>query len=343
MMDRNDFYRLSENLPDVPESFDRIVRDTLDNLPERPKRIRRRPFRFFVTIGIAAVLCLGGTAIAVNAKTLFPTLFPSNGDEAIAGFITTPEPGSTVVSDGDYEAECTAVLYDEHTGAGIVSLRLSDLKHTGVMPFELSHVFAEYQKKDGLAWSKLVECYGSKGGQFAFNVLFNESDFCGGRFYLDETHSTSDTYFIEGAFILPQYYTPGTPVRVEIAKQGTYLTDSNNITRLAPALTLELPEPIPMPYLSSEDGSVILSQLGIHVKGNGFDIDCLDKISVAMKDGTTLELLDEENDLDCTLYALGESSPDSDTYDITTRVLSQSFDIANVEAVVLNGQTFPLS
>ncbi len=348
MTDRNDFYRLSEGLPTVPESFDHMVRETLDNLPEHPKRTRRRPLRFFVTIGVAAAMCLGGTALAVNVKSLFPTFFPANEDEAITGFITTPEPGSTVVSNGDYEAECTAVLYDEHTGTGIVSLRLTDLKHTGVTPFELAHVFADYQGKDGLVWSRLVECFGNEDGQLQFNVLFNEADFCGGRFYLDETHSAGDTYYIEGAFILPQRYTPGTPVRVEVAKQGTYMTfnddfGDDNVVRLAPILTLELPEPVPMPYLSSEDRSIILSQLGIHVEGNGFDIDNLDKISVAMKDGTTLDLLDEENDLDCSLYALGEGSPDSDVYDITTRVFSKSFDIENVEAVILNGQAFPLS
>ncbi len=347
MMDRNDFHRLSENLPDVPESFDHRVRKTLDNLPERPKRARRRPFRFFVTIGIAAALCLSGTALAVNVKSLFPMFFPANEDEAITGFITTPEPGSTVVSNGDYEAECTAVLYDEHTGTGIVSLRLTDLKHTGITPFELAHVYSYYEGKDDLVWSRLVECYGNKDGQLDFSVLFNETNFGHGKFYLDETHSSGDTYYIEGAFILPQEYTPGTPVRVEIAQQGNYMTFVDDfgcdMVRLAPILTLELPESAAIPYLSSEDGSIILSQLGIHVEGNGFDVDNLDEISVMMKDGTTLDLLDEENDIDCSLYALGESSPGSDVYDITTRVLSKGFDIENVEAVILNGKIFPLS
>ncbi len=345
MINQNDFDRLTEQgaFPSVTPEFDKQVRETLSSLDERPVQKRRRPLRFAATIGIAAALCLGGTAFAANVQNWFPTFFPKGGDEALAGFVVAPEPESTVASNENYKVELEAVLYDESTGAGLVSLKLTDLKNTGVMPFELSHVFAEYQNKDGLAWSKLVECYGNQDGQLAFSVLYNESDFCGGRFYLDETRSTSNTYYLEGAFVLGQNYTQGTPLRFELGQMGLYTSDSQGISRVAPVLTLELPESKPMPFISSPDGSVVLSPLGLHLFWHGSMLDYIAKVSLIMKDGSEFTIRDDANDIDHVLYGFGDSSPNADVYDIVTYVLASSFDIENVQGINIDGKTFSLS
>jgi len=341
MINNNEFNGFT--FPPVPEEFDRCVRNTLEALEDKPTtKKRRRPVRFFAIIGVAAALCLGGTAFAVNINNWFPAMFPQNNNEALSGFVTAPEPETTVVRCDGYEAELEAVLYDEATGAGVVSFHLRDLKNTGVRPFQLSHVFSQYQDKKDLAWSRLVECFGSKDGELGFALLCNESDFCGGHFYLNETRSTANDYYIEGAFVLGQDYIEGSPLRVEIQQLGTYTVDSNNTMRVAPILTLGLPEPKPMPSLSSEDGSITLSQIGFHTQSGELDVDNIDKVSIIMKDGSFLVIRDQENDIDQVLYALGESSPGSERYDISSYVLAQSFDIADVQAIEINGVTYPL-
>ena len=70
MMNHNDF-------PKMTEEFDRSVRRALDSLPEREsKPVRRFSAKKIVCAGLAAALCIGGTAFAANAQSWFPLLFP---------------------------------------------------------------------------------------------------------------------------------------------------------------------------------------------------------------------------------------------------------------------------
>ena len=74
MMNHNDF-------PKMTEEFDRSVRRALDSLPEREsKPVRRFSSKKIVCTGLAAALCIGGTAFAANAQSWFPLLFPNGGD-----------------------------------------------------------------------------------------------------------------------------------------------------------------------------------------------------------------------------------------------------------------------
>ncbi len=62
MMNHNDF-------PKMTEEFDRSVRRALDSLPEREsKPVRRFSAKKIVCAGLAAALCIGGTAFAANAQ-----------------------------------------------------------------------------------------------------------------------------------------------------------------------------------------------------------------------------------------------------------------------------------
>ena len=70
MMNRNDF-------PEVSEQFDRSVRAALDSLPERTDTKRRFSVKRVLCAGLAAALCIGGTAFAANADHWFPLLFPN--------------------------------------------------------------------------------------------------------------------------------------------------------------------------------------------------------------------------------------------------------------------------
>ena len=79
MMNHNDF-------PKMTEEFDRSVRRALDSLPEREsKPVRRFSAKKIVCAGLAAALCIGGTAFAANAQSWFPLLFPNGGDANLEG------------------------------------------------------------------------------------------------------------------------------------------------------------------------------------------------------------------------------------------------------------------
>ena len=63
--------------PEMTPAFDQRVRQTLQNLPEQPRQqVRRNPFKLMITVGIAAALCIGGTAFAASgipeARKLIP-------------------------------------------------------------------------------------------------------------------------------------------------------------------------------------------------------------------------------------------------------------------------------
>ena len=83
MMNHNDF-------PKMTEEFDRSVRRALDSLPEREsKPVRRFSAKKIVCAGLAAALCIGGTAFAANAQSWFPLLFPNGGDANLEGYVQT--------------------------------------------------------------------------------------------------------------------------------------------------------------------------------------------------------------------------------------------------------------
>lgn len=364
--------------PAMPESFDQRVRATLANLPDRSEspapvatdttnvpataipttavptatRKPRRAFRLAATIGLAATLCVGMTAVAANVRNWFPTLLKNPP----ADLVSIPEP--TVVSNDDYELALEALTYDEAAGTALVSVRLTDKKQTGVAPFAVARVPLAYQQKD-MAWTQLAECYGCRGGELLLNLLYHDTDACFGKFYLNETRSTDNVYYLEGAFVLGERYTPGTPLRLEaetimMDSQGGYDMDA----MAAANLTLPLPVATTdsLPCVKSADGSVILSEIGLHIvnnpaKGTIYDpadtldtclVDALDTIELQWKDGTSWTILDEAAHVSDTLYALGESSG-AEGYDIATYLLARTVDCTQVQAIVLNGKVFPLS
>ena len=80
-------------------------------------------------------------------------------------------------------------------------------------------------------------------GQLAFEVMYGDSGFCGSEFYLDTARSIDNDYYFEGAFAISSDYKKGA---------GTAKT----------VLAVDLPEFREMPYRTSENGDVTLSQIG---------------------------------------------------------------------------------
>lgn len=351
--------KIDAMFPAMPEAFDERVRATLANLPERAERVEgtakkpRRAFRLAATVGIAATLCVGMTAVAANVKNWFPTLMQTN---TLDKLVTIPEP--TVVSNDAYELALEALVYDEAAGTILVSVRLTNKKQDGVLPFVPSRVLTEYQKKD-MAWTQLAECYGCRDGELSLNVFYNEKDVCFGKFYLNETDSTDNVYYLEGAFVLDEQYTPGTPFRLEaeplvMGADGVTDVDATESTNLTLPLPIATAEPIAC--VQSADGAIVLSEIGLHIVNdptkdaiyNPADtldtclVDALDTIELQWKDGKSWMILDEKANVDCTLYTLGSSTL-SNEYDTATYVLARAVDCSQVQAIVLNGKTFPLS
>lgn len=341
MMDHNDF-------PQMTDEFDQRVRMTLDALPEKTRRTRR-PFRTLVTIGVAAALCVSGTAFAANAKNWFPTLFRGGDDNGLSAYVAVPDGDSAVAENGAYRLEVEAFLFDESAQAGTVSLHLTNLKGDGVMPFACSEAFEQYRSKDSLIWSSLTQCYASEDGEADFNVLYGESEFCGSRFYLDKTRSTENDYYIEGAFVIPVGYAPGDALRVELNEIGKYVKDSHGSSRCAPMLTAALPAPKAMPSLASADGNITLSQIGLRIAMPGACVvDDVDYIAVKLTDGSEVVLQDEANEVDRMLYACGGwidgwvDGPNA-TADLGTYALGEAFALEDVASIVLNDTEYPLS
>ena len=105
-----------------------------------------------------------------------------------------------------------------------------------------------------------------------------------------------------------------------------------------------------MPSLQSADGSLTLSQIGLRVTAQQPGetlVDQIKRIAVKMKGGSELVIRDATDSadigIDQRLYALG-FGPDAG-YDAETvvYVLARTFDLADVQAVVLNGTEYPLS
>lgn len=105
-----------------------------------------------------------------------------------------------------------------------------------------------------------------------------------------------------------------------------------------------------VPSLKSADGSITLSPIGLRVTAQQpgeMLVDRIERIAVKMKDGSELVMRENESGdgvgTDQTLYALGfgpDAGFDSDT---VVYVLARTFDLADVQSVVINDTEYPLS
>lgn len=339
MMHENDF-------PQMTEGFDRSVRAALDRLPERESRPARRfSMKHIVCAGLAAALCIGGTAFAANAQGWFPLLFPNGGDANLAGYVQTADHAKLTDENEDYRLSVESVLFDESAGAGVISLHLENKKGDGVQPFTLAHLIDSYQNKPDITWSTLSSCYAEEG-QLDFEVMYGDSGFCGGEFYLDTARSTDNDYYFEGAFAISSSYKEGDPLRLEALDPGGTTVRADGAGTAKSVLSVDLPEFQQMPYLTSENGDVTLSQIGIRIQNADMycTVDEVDQLSIRMKDGTEYIVLDEDTDVDRTLYTLGYSSDENiGRIDIEIAVLARAFDLNNVQSVMINGAEYPLS
>lgn len=348
MMNHNDF-------PEMTDQFDQRVRRTLESLPEQPQRVRRFPFKRAVSIGLVAALCVGGTAFAASDLPQaigqhFSLLLHGTDEQLLNDYTVTPTPGAATAENEKYRMTVESVLFDESAGAGLVSLHLENKAGDGVMPFEVGEVMAEYQKPD-IVWGQLSECVNVKDGQYSFSVIYDgDFGFCGSRFYLDTSRSTANDYYIEGAFIPNGDYTPGTPLRFVAQETGKMQTVSSGANIGYIALEVSMTDFEQVPSLKSADGSITLSPIGLRVTAQQpgeMLVDRIERIAVKMKDGS--ELIIRENGsgegvgIDQALYVLGfgpDAGFDSDT---VVYVLARTFDLADVQSVIINDTEYPLS
>lgn len=348
MMNHNDF-------PEMTDQFDQRVRRTLESLPEQPQRVRRFPFKRAVSIGLVAALCVGGTAFAASDLPQaigqhFSLLLHGTDEQLLNDYTVTPTPGAATAENEKYRMTVESVLFDESAGAGLVSLHLENKAGDGVMPFEVGEVMAEYQKPD-IVWGQLSECVNVKDGQYSFSVIYDgDFGFCGSRFYLDTSRSTANDYYIEGAFIPNGDYTPGTPLRFVAQETGKMQTVSSGANIGYIALEVSMTDFEQVPSLKSADGSITLSPIGLRVTAQQpgeMLVDRIERIAVKMKDGS--ELIIRENGsgegvgIDQALYVLGfgpDAGFDSDT---VVYVLARTFDLSDVQSVIINDTEYPLS
>lgn len=341
MMHPNDF-------PQMPDTFDRRVRETLETLPEQPRKTRHAPLRRIVSIGLAAALCIGGTAFAASdlpaaIGRTFTLLLHGEDAQLLQDYTVTPAPGTLVDENDHYRLSVESVLFDESAGAGIISLHLQNKLGDGVMPFETGRPIAEYQT-EGVAWGQFAECYNVEDGQYIFDITYGDDGYCGSKFYLDTVRSTENDYYLESAFIpgIGSSY-QGEPMCLSVREQGNW-TDDNGMRYYSPTLCVKLPEFEQMPYYQTADGRITLSQIGLHIVDPEMYsvVDELDTVTLRMQDGSEQVIIDRENGIDQTLYALGDSQGDVG-YDTATYVLARSFELTDVQAIVLNGTEYPLS
>lgn len=346
MMNHNDF-------PEMTDQFDQRVRQTLDSLPEQPQRVRRFPFKRAVSVGLVAALCVGGTAFAASDLPQaigqhFSLLLHGTDEQLLNDYTVTPTPGAATAENEKYRMTVESVLFDESAGAGLVSLHLENKAGDGVMPFGILELYPQYQNLPDVVWSNLSECSSSEDGQYNFGVMYDEYDFCGSAFYLDESRSTANDYYIEGAFIPSGDYTPGTPLRFVALEVGKTQTVSSGGIIGYITLEVSMSDFKQMPSLKSADGAVTLSQIGLRVTEQQPDetlADEIDRIAIKMKDGTEQVVLVDASTsgIDQTLYALGfgpDAGFDSDT---VVYVLARTFDLADVQSVIINDTEYPLS
>ena len=339
MMNHNDF-------PKMTEEFDRSVRRALDSLPEREsKPVRRFSAKKIVCAGLAAALCIGGTAFAANAQSWFPLLFPNGGDANLEGYVQTADNAKLTDENEHYRLSVESVLFDESAGTGVISLHLENKKQDGVKPFTLAHLIDSYRNKPDITWSTLSSCYAEEG-QLDFEVMYGDSGFCGSEFYLDTARSTDNDYYFEGAFAISSDYRQGEPLRLEALEPGKTTVRADGAGTAKTVLAVDLPEFQQMPYLTSENGDVTLSQIGIRIRNADMHctVDEVDKLSVQLRDGSEYVILDENADIDRTLYTYGfNSTEDTDRIDTEIAVLARAFDLDNVQSVTINSEVYPLS
>ena len=348
MMNHNDF-------PEMTDQFDQRVRRTLESLPEQPQRVRRFPFKRAVSIGLVAALCVGGTAFAASDLPQaigqhFSLLLHGTDEQLLNDYTVTPTPGAATAENEKYRMTVESVLFDESAGAGLVSLHLENKAGDGVMPFGILELYPQYQNLPDVVWSNLSECYGNEDGQYDFNVMYDEYGFCGSRFYLDTSRSTANDYYIEGAFIPSGDYTPAPPLRFVALEVGKTQTVSSGGIIGYITLEVSMSDFKQMPSLKSADGAVTLSQIGLRVTAQQpgeMLVDRIERIAVKMKDGSELVIRENgsEDDvgIDQTLYVLGfgpDAGFDSDT---VVYVFARTFDLADVQSVIINDTEYPLS
>ncbi len=318
--------------PNVTEEFDERVRETLAALPE--KRRRRMTAGKVAAIALAAALCLGGTALAASGG-LFPLLFPDGGD-AISGYAATP--ATPVAENEDWRLTVDSVLLDENSLTGVVSLRLENLKGDGKMPFKIANLFPEYQNQPGMSWTAFAETYANEDGECSFAVI-NENRKLpfNGPFYLDTERSTENVYYLEAALIGYGGYAHGDTLTLGMYQHGTD----------GALLSVTLPEPKAMPSVSSGDGEVTLSQIGLRVELDTSEtaVDIIDYVALRMTDGGETVIIDDTNHIDRTLYALGSPADltENSPANVATYLLAVTPELENVRSVVVNGTEHQLS
>lgn len=318
--------------PNVTEEFDERVRETLAALPE--KRRRRMTAGKVAAIALAAALCLGGTALAASGG-LFPLLFPDGGD-AISGYAATP--ATPVAENEDWRLTVDSVLLDENSLTGVVSLRLENLKGDGKMPFKVAELLPEYRDQPGMSWTSLASTYANADGECWFDVLnaAGTSAFTG-EYYLDTQRSTENVYYLEAALIAYEDYSAGDALTLGMYQHG----------KDAAVLSVDIPEPQALPSVSSGDGAVTLSQVGLRVELATAEVavDAIDYVALRMADGSELAIIDEANAVDRTLYALGTASDPSEgsTENVATYLLAAAPELENVRSVVINDIEYQLA
>ena len=293
----------------------------------------------------AAALCIGGTAFAASAQSWFPLLFTHGGDAGLEGYVQMADNAKLADENEYYRLSVESVLFDESAGTGVISLHLENKQQDGVKPFTLAHLLDSYRNKPDMTWTTLSSCYAEEG-QLAFEVMYGDSGFCGGEFYLDTARSTDNDYYLEGAFAISGDYRQGEPLRLEALEPGKTTVRADGAGTAKTVLAVDLPGFQQMPYLTSENGDVTLSQIGIRIRNADMHctVDDVDTLSVQLKDGSEYVILDENADIDRTLYTCGfNSTEDTDRIDTEIAVLARAFDLDNVQSVTINGEVYPLS
>ena len=235
MMNRNDF-------PEVSEQFDRSVRAALDSLPERTDTKRRFSVKRVLCAGLAAALCIGGTAFAANADHWFPLLFPNGNDAALESYVKTSQDARMTDENENFRLTVDSVLFDESAGTGLISLHLENKKQNSVQPFSVAHRIDGYDNKPDMVWTTLLPCYAAGAGQLAFDVMYGDSGFCGSEFYLDTARSTDNDYYFEGAFAISSDYRQGEPLRLEALEPGKTTVRADGAGTAKTVLAVDLPE-----------------------------------------------------------------------------------------------------
>ena len=319
--------------PDTTEGFDASVRRTLAALPE--KKRRRMTAGKVAAIALAAALCLGGTALAASGG-LFPLLFPGDGGEAVGGYVQ--QPAEPVAENADWRLTVDSVLFDSSSRTGIVSLRLENLKGDGKMPFKVAELLPEYQNQPGMSWTAFAETYANEDGECSFAVI-NENRKLpfNGPFYLDTERSTENVYYLEAALIGYGGYAHGDTLTLGMYQHGTD----------GALLSVTLPEPKAMPSVSSVDGEVTLSQIGLRVELDTSEtaVDIIDYVALRMTDGGETVIIDDTNHIDRTLYALGSPADltENSPANVATYLLAVTPELENVRSVVINDIEYQLA